>query len=230
MKQLLDVIQTQNQTLELNAKQIQKLTLVEERNRLSRELHDTVGHTFTSTIMGMDAVYYLIDVSPEEAKKNLLELRQMTHKGLDEVRNHIHHIAPDQDERPLYHNIEQISQDFAQHTGTRIQVHTNEDKLVVAETIQLTFMRCLQEALTNSVRHGMASNIDVHLIADDQLLTLKIIDDGQGTDALEAGFGLNGMLQRLKNLNGTLDVKSTKGTGTAVVCCVPRGFPHSRTN
>lgn len=215
------IIQEQNQTLEVYSKQIEKLTLSEERNRLSRDLHDTVGHTFTTTIMGMDAVYYLIDSSPEEAKKNLRELLHVTRNGLDEVRKHIHQIAPEKDEQSLSLNLLQIGNEFSLHTGMKVNLETAGSEYPVSEQVRLAFIRCLQESLTNAKKHGLASQVQMELTFERKAVRLRITDNGKGADELVKGFGLQGMTDRMANLNGTLEVTSSSGKGTIIVCTVP---------
>nr|AYQ74319.1 sensor histidine kinase [Cohnella candidum] len=215
------IIQEQNQTLELYSKQIEKLTLAEERNRLSRDLHDTVGHTFTTTIMGMDAVYYLIDLSPEEAKKSLRELLQVTRGGLDEVRRHIHQIAPEKDEQSLAAALGQIGSEFALHTGTAVEFDVIGAEYAVSEQVRWAFIRCLQESLTNAKKHGAATRVGVELSFGRSSVKLRIADNGRGTSELVRGFGLQAMHDRMANLNGTLEVESNPDRGTIVVCEVP---------
>lgn len=215
------IIQEQNQTLELYSKQIEKLTLAEERNRLSRDLHDTVGHTFTTTIMGMDAVYYLIDLSPEEAKKSLRELLHVTRNGLDEVRKHIHQIAPDKDELSLSVSLAQIGAEFALHTGTKVEIETIGTEYPVSEQLRWSYTRCLQESLTNAKKHGFATHVRVALAFGRDHVKLSIADNGKGTDELTKGFGLQAMTDRMANLNGTLEAVSGVDKGTVIVCSVP---------
>lgn len=215
------IIAKQNQTLEVYAKQIEALTLTEERNRLSRELHDTVGHTFATTITGMDAVYYLIDVDPQEAKSNLRELLHITRNGLDEVRRHIHQIAPEQDERSLAAVLSQIADEFALHTGTDIAVHVSGTEYAVSENVRLTMIRCLQESLTNANKHGRASAIRIELAYREECVEVKIFDDGKGAGELVEGFGLRAMYERVANLNGTLAVTSHSDNGTVIACTIP---------
>jgi len=215
------VIQEQNKSLELYAKQVEKLTLLEERNRLSRDLHDTVGHTFTSTIMGMDAVYYLIDASPSEAKANLKELLHITRNGLDEVRRHIHQIAPDKEEQSLLAALLQIGNEFSLYTGTKVLISTEGEEYPVSEQIRLTFIRCLQESLTNAKKHGEANQVNVELTYKEDEVRLRIEDNGKGiTGELKKGFGLRAMTDRMKNINGSLEIL-TKKNGLILICSVP---------
>ncbi|RKN85114.1 sensor histidine kinase [Paenibacillus ginsengarvi] len=221
MNEMNEFITKQNRTLEIYAKQIEALTLTEERNRLSRELHDTVGHTFATTVTGMDAVYYLIDVAPQEAKNNLRELLHVTRNGLDEVRRHIHRIAPEQEERPLKEVLSQIAREFALHTGTKFEAHTEGKEYAVSENVRLTLIRCLQESLTNANKHGKASAIRMKLTYSENFVEMKIADDGKGTGKLVEGFGLKAMSERMANLNGKLAVSSHSDCGTVIVCTIP---------
>lgn len=215
------IISKQNATLEIYAKQIEQLTLAEERNRLSRDLHDTVGHTFTASIMGMDAVYCLIDSAPQEAKSNLRELLQLMRGGLDEVRRHIHAIAPEKEKSGLSAALREIGGEFALHTGMKVTVETEGAEYPVSEQVRLTLIRCLQESLTNAKKHGMAGEARIGLTFDSEGIVLTVQDDGEGADHPEKGFGLQSMTERLSNLNGTLDISTSPGRGMRVCCAVP---------
>jgi signal transduction histidine kinase len=211
----------QMNALQQYADKIEHLTLVEERNRLARELHDTVGHTFTSVIMGMDAVSYLMDTSPEQAKQKLEVLRSVTRDGLEAIRMHIHQIAPDEDELSLSASLMRISEEFGTHTGTLITMTTEGMECDTIDQIKLTLIRCLQESLTNAKRHGHASSIEVKLIYRQNDIVLRIADEGRGIDGSQRGFGLTSMEERLRTLQGSLEVKSLQNQGTTLTCTVP---------
>ena len=87
------MIEDKNQTLVQYAKQIENLTLVGERNRMARDLHDTLGHSFISYILGLDAVLYLMDSNPSQAKKKIEELRHYASENLDQIRETIHEMG-----------------------------------------------------------------------------------------------------------------------------------------
>jgi signal transduction histidine kinase len=221
IKGMYKIIQGQNQTLEVYARQIEKLTLAEERNRLSRELHDTVGHVFTTTITGMDAVYLLIDLSPQEAKKNLKELLQVTRSGLDEVRRHIHAIADDRQPQTLVGHLTEVAGQFASHAGIDVNLDVRGEEYPVSERVRLTLIRCLQESLTNAKRHGNATAIRIALSFEGNRLVLVIADNGRGNANLVKGFGLTGMTERLSGVNGSLAIESSPEAGTTIRCTVP---------
>ncbi|MEW9702119.1 sensor histidine kinase [Paenibacillus sp. SI8] len=215
------LIHEQNNALEQYANQIEQLTLLEERNRMARELHDTVGHTFTSVIMGMDAVSYLIEAAPEKAKEKLDVLRNVTRNGLEEVRSSIHQMVPSGDDMLLSQQLTRLANEFALHTGTKICFKTNGNEFEISKQTKLSLIRCLQESLTNAKRHGRANSVEISLTYGDHEVSLRIEDDGIGTEQLRAGFGINAMQERISALQGTLQVSSASGQGTIVSCLIP---------
>lgn len=216
-----ELIQEQNKALEQYAKQIEHLTLIEERNRLAHELHDTIGHRFTSVIMGMDAVSYLIDSSPAEAQEKLTVLREVTRKGLDEIRTNIHQIAPSEMDTLLSYELNKIAFDFASHTGTEIDFQIEGDELPVNYSIRMAFIRCLQEALTNAKRHGFASLITITLVFETDELILYVENNGAKMEEFNVGFGLRGMSERIERLQGKIEIVNGENNGIVLICRVP---------
>ncbi len=215
------LVQEQNRVLEQYSSQVEKLTVAEERNRMSRELHDTVGHTFTTVIMGMDAVSYLLEINPAVAGEKLDVLRQVARNGLEEVRRNIHQMAPPEEEGSFTAQLEQMAKDFGVNTGTEIHLTTSGEGYELPRQAQLTMIRCLQEALTNSKRHGQASSIRIHADYAPSRYTLTISDDGIGSGDVQPGFGLSAMEDRLSALQGRLQVLPSAQKGITVVCSIP---------
>lgn len=215
------LVQEQNRVLEQYSSQVEKLTVAEERNRMSRELHDTVGHTFTTVIMGMDAVSYLLEVNPAMAREKLDVLRQVARDGLEEVRRSIHQMAPPEEEGSFAAQLDQMARDFGINTGTEIQLTTSGEVYELPRQAQLTMIRCLQEALTNSKRHGLASSVRIHAEYAPSRYTLTISDDGVGGGDIQPGFGLTAMADRLAALQGRLQVLPSAQKGVTVVCSIP---------
>jgi len=226
---LLEENRQQTQLLEEYTKEIEKVTLLEERNRLARDLHDTIGHTYTSVIMGLDAASFLLGKSTNEAKEQIDRLSAVMRKSLGEIRNHIHQISPTDEEGELSSQLERIVNEFALYTKTIIQfeyIGSNEKR--VSSQGNITLIRCLQESLTNAVRHGQAKNILVTLKEDSAHLILTIKDNGIGIRDIKFGFGQNGMKERLESLQGNLTVESEVNIGTVVTCFLPVLVDHLR--
>jgi len=229
MKQLLaenerqkQLIEEQNASLKQYAKQIERLTVIEERNRMARELHDTIGHTFTSVIMGMDAVSYLMKLDPDVALTKLDVLRDVTRKGLDEVRSSIHQIPSKEVDELLSYQVKRMSNEFALHTNTEVICELIGEEYEIPRQSKLILIRCLQEALTNAKRHGDARQIVVTVQYEPECLRLEIRDNGIGFDELSLGFGLTAMQERVTAIQGTLQVSSKHHQGVSIACRIPR--------
>lgn len=220
MENLNRIIEEQNQTLVQYARQIETLTLVEERNRMARDLHDTLGHSFISYIVGLDAILYLMDADTSEAKKKIGELRDYASVNLDQIRETIHEIGA-QTDVSLRNNFSDIINEFSEFTNTKVTFQVTGEEYVLQHSLRMVLLRCLQESLTNAKRHGQATDISIHLSFLENNVELIIIDNGIGSDKLQYGFGLNSMKERLKTFNGELHIRSSKSEGTIVKCQIP---------
>ncbi|MDF2855417.1 MAG: sensor histidine kinase, partial [Neobacillus sp.] len=226
---LLEENRRQNQLLEEYAKQIEKITLLEERNRLARDLHDTIGHTFTSVIMGLDAVSFLLKTSADKAKEHVDGLSTVMRSSLGEIRGYIHQISPNTDREELSDQLKKIANEFAFHTKTKIYFeHIGPQEMNISSQGTITLIRCLQEALTNAVRHGQASEINITLMQEPNYMMLTVKDNGIGINDKEFGFGLTGMKERLESLHGELSMESRSNEGTTITCFLPIIVDHIR--
>ncbi|WP_181406375.1 sensor histidine kinase [Terrilactibacillus laevilacticus] len=221
MKELIASIQEKNKTLEQYSERIEELTINEERHRVSQDLHDTVGHIFTSVITSLDALPFLIKSNKNEAETYIKEISNMARKGLDDVRHTIHQLAPHQENLSLTDSIKHLVYDFIKHTGTHTDLHIEGMEFDLGNRIKITLIRCLQESLTNAKRHGQAQNIAIKLTFNPDQLLLEISDDGIGSNQISLGFGLSSMKDRLASLHGNLVIQSSQGKGTKVICTIP---------
>ncbi|WP_066307103.1 sensor histidine kinase [Bacillus sp. FJAT-29814] len=215
------LIQEQYRVLQQYADQIEKVTLLQERNRLAQELHDTIGHHFTSVTMGLDAVSYLLETDIERAKKKVENLANVSRQGLEDIRKHIHQIAPSENEQPLSELLYKIVTNFKENTDTAVQFHRQGQEFPISKNIKLAFIRCLQEALTNAKRHGGASEIMIDYQFTDSEVVLIIENNGSPIDALQPGFGLTAMKERIGELHGNLDITSGNHQGVKLTITVP---------
>lgn len=221
----LSLIREQYAILEQYSSQIERMTLLEERYRLARELHDTIGHNFTSLILGMEALSKYI--SSPEGKTKSEKLIQLARTGLDDIRKQVHQMASPEEALPLDRTLMQIIDSFVTNAGVHVIFRSSGEPFPVMIQVKLALSRCLQEALTNASRHGHASKIQVVLHYDLTHLMLQIQDNGQGVEELHFGFGLNSMKERLTPLQGQLFVDSQVDSGTIITCTIPNSFEAS---
>lgn len=215
-----EIIRTHNTILEQYLSQVERVTLLEERERVSKELHDTMGHTYTTVIMGLETLRSTeTDAAAQLKLSNLLAL---TRRSLDEVRGYLHELDSPQEQLPLVQSLRQVTQDFERSTGVKAGLRVLGEEYPVSRQVKMTFHRCLQESITNSVRHGNATRVDAVLQFELQQTRLEILDNGSGTLQIREGFGLSAMKERAYRLQGQVSVYSTPDEGTVVTCSLPR--------
>ena len=211
-----------NDRLRDYAFELERMTEVRERNRLAREIHDTLGHTLTGIIMGSDAGLALFDAAPEEAKKRIQVVAQAARDGLNDVRRSIKALRPDALENTtLEEALETMITNFKAATSAEVFYDQQAGPLAFAQDEEDTLYRVVQESMTNAVRHGRATEIAIRVTRRDSLLTIDVRDNGLGGgEEAQEGFGLRHMRERLELLGGSL----TFGNRAALEEDGERGF------
>lgn len=227
--ELVAEVEQQNKLLTHYTAEIEKMTVLEERNRMSKELHDTLGHSFISLIMSLDASIALMDRNPAEVKDRLIRLRALAEKNLDEMRTIVHEMG-EEEESSLNRQVESLADSFREHTGTTLTLSLPGTERPIRFEVRQTILRVIQESFTNALKHGKASELHLELGFAENALRLFVRNNGKPIDALNYGFGLTNMKHRVERLGGSLFVSSGKGTAaiTEVRCEIPlRGaMPH----
>jgi signal transduction histidine kinase len=198
-----------------------ELTVVEERNRVARELHDSVTQNLFGVVLAAESAATLLDRDPATARVQLQRVQELARAGMDELRSLIFEL------RPAALADEGLAATLRKHIGVLRRVHDQDIALHVAGTPRLNgstdgdVLRIAQEAVNNALHHAHASRIDVGLDARNGTLVLTVSDDGVGFDpatpALRARrLGLTSMEERARALGGTLSIDSRPGAGTRV--------------
>ncbi|GFZ86815.1 histidine kinase [Paenibacillus marchantiophytorum] len=214
------IIRDQYAVLEQYISQMEQMTLIEERNRLSKDLHDTMGHAFISIIMGLETLRS--EVTATDGEQKVEALLQVTRNSLEEVRHYLHQVDSPQDRSTLIQSLQKLVDDFQKFSKVKVRIRTFGEAYAVSKQAKMTLYRCLQESLTNAVRHGQASEIEIKLQYEEKQIRLEVQDNGLGTENLQAGFGVNAMKERAANLQGQVNLYAKPGEGTLVTCYLPR--------
>ena len=205
IRKLNEQLNQANDQLRDYAENMERMTEMRERNRLAREIHDTLGHTLTGIIMGTDAGLALFDVAPEEAKKRMEVVAQSARDGLTDVRRSIKALRPDTLERfTLEEALKGLVENFRLTTSAQISYSQEASELKLDTDEEDALYRVVQEGLTNAVRHGKADRIEVRITRNEDVVTVRVRDNGTGSGVTEEGFGLRHMRERLEMLGGTM--------------------------
>ncbi|PEL64814.1 helix-turn-helix transcriptional regulator [Bacillus wiedmannii] len=215
-----EAIRKQNAVLEQYMSQIERITLAEERNRLSSELHDTVGHAYTSIIMGMETLR--TELATEMGIQRLDSLLEMGRKSIEEVRGYLHQMDSPCQSPSLIQSLQNLGAEFQEHAQVNVSFRIFGEEYQLSRQAKIAFIRCLQESLTNAVRHGQGTEIIVSLQFEQQYTRLEVQDNGKGNVEWQEGFGMNAMKERAMNLQGHLSVYTKPEEGMLVTCTIPR--------
>ena len=199
---------------------MEQLATARERNRLARDLHDTLAHSLAGLVVQLQAIETLLKAEPDAARSELAKARQLAQAGLQETRQAIQDLRIDPiEDLGLARALERSALDFGDRAGVQVEVHISDPQASIANDVAVQIYFIAQEALSNIERHADARQVDVSLARSKGQLLLTISDDGRGFDESEVDeerFGLQGMYERAEMIGAILSVTSTVGQGTVV--------------
>lgn len=202
------------------AKTTEKMTETRERNRLAREIHDTIGHALTGIIAGIDACFTILDYSPKDAKKQLVIISDVARKGMKEVRRSVKALRPDALETlTLEQAIRGMIKDISTTSKSKIIFENFIDNLKFNSDEEDAIYRVIQEGITNAIRHGKSTKVCVSLSKEENYIKLIISDNGIGCENIKKGFGLRHMKERVELLNG--NIKYYGNDGFTIIANIP---------
>ena len=188
-----------------------------ERKRLARELHDTIGHALAGMAVGVDACITMIDKNPQLAKAQLKIISKAIRKGMKDVRNSLNKMRPDfLQQYRLKEAIEKMKEEISDVTDLKINLNYQIDETGFDTKIEDILFRVIQESITNSIRHGLATVVDIDIYKENNLLCLKIKDNGKGCKAINYGFGLKQMVEIVSQIRGDINFYSENGFTTEI--------------
>ena len=212
LEQANDRLSVMNEQLKAYAAESERMAETRERNRLAREIHDTLGHALTGITAGADACLQMLEISPEMAKKQMERIAATAREGMNEVRRSVKALRPDALERlQLPEALAKLCTEMQTTSQADIRLELQVEDLRLSPDEEDAVYRIVQESITNAIRHGHASAVRVCIQAEERRLGITVSDNGCGCAKIEPGFGLRHMRERLRLLNGTLRVKSEKG-------------------
>lgn len=209
-----------NLNIQHQTSNIEKRSIDEERKRITRELHDLTGYTFTNILMLMESAIRKHGAENEELTHLLVLVRDQAQEGLRETRNVLYRLR--KEELPIrgLMAINRMVRIFEEITGMTVtQTYTNISSSYTEEIDRFIY-KFVQETLLNAFKHAHASQVDIHYYVLDSLLSISVQDNGQGTSVVHEGIGLSGIRERLEKLGGNLQTKHDLG-GFTIIARLP---------
>ncbi len=226
-QRLVEALQTAQASL---AEVEQERGILLERQRLAREIHDTLAQDFTSVIMHLTAAQLQLPHDLASAQQAVTQAETTARDGLHEARRLVWALQPSQlTEVSLAESIERWAQQWSEEQGITAVFTLTGDPYSLRPAWETTLFRAAQEALRNVEKHAQASQVNLTLSYMPGQVVLDAADDGRGftpndaapVDPTVGGFGLRGMQERVERLGGTLTIESEPGQGTAVAIALP---------
>ncbi len=221
-----------NMEISQHTKILEQLATSRERNRLARELHDTLAHTLSGLSISLEAMKTKLDPSQSEMQNALDQSLHAIRDGLNDTRRALKDLrSTSLEDMGLKLALQNQAAAVARRSGVQLQMEIADD-IEIPPKVQQNVFRIAQEALENIVQHANAKNLALKLDYDRDILNLSIVDDGTGfvSSALEKEnrFGIKGMRERAALINGSLEIEASPQKGTLVKLSV--GLNHDQNN
>jgi signal transduction histidine kinase len=217
-----DLLQALKQERSLK-RRIEVMAAVEERNRIAREIHDSLGHALTALNIQLQAVATLLPIDLEQATSFLTQAQQLSVTAMREVRQSVSVLREDEEiKQPLKDAIASLAEEFRQVSGITPTTHIHLTETVPL-SVSKTLYRIVQEALTNVSKYAEADRVQIQLVTTADRVCLLFKDNGKGfTSALKTnGFGLKGMQERVAAVNGNFHLTTELGAGCQIKVEIP---------
>lgn len=226
-RQLLEQLEDAHKQLQTHAKEAEELAVVQERNRMAREIHDTLGHYLTILAVELETALKLEEHGDGRLHTQLLQARGIAADCLTEVRHSVASLRPaDPSAQSLETALARLRAEYASALPeTEITLDIEGPVKMLATELRVALFRCVQEALTNIRKHARATKALVRMRVTEREVEVTVLDNGVGVgsahDRHEPGFGLLGMRERLALLNGDVTARPEPDHGWRVEVRAP---------
>ena len=218
-KQMITSIRLESalRTVNKQSEKLKGLAVVEERNRIAAEMHDTVGHTLTAAVLALEAAEGL--VSEPQAAQKLHQGKEQVRRGLSELRASVKVVRAG-NETDFAAALSQLLQEIRSDTGLDIHI-VMESEIALPPLQAGILLSVVKECATNAIKHGHATGADILIGEHNGQLRFAFTDNGFGTDTIKSGSGLSIMRERIQSVGGTLEIESAPGEGFTISLIIP---------
>lgn len=201
--------------------------ILEERQRLAREIHDTLAQGFTSIVMHLEAADQARSGDPDTLKKHLDRARETARTSLDQARRVVHDLRPDLLEHfSLPDALKRLTDRWSETTDIKATTIITGELIPLHPNIEVILLRAAQESLNNIHKHAQATTVQLTVSYMEDVIILDVKDNGIGLNhapksPLSGGYGLRAMKERVKPYGGSVELESDPREGTTVVVTIP---------
>lgn len=213
-------LEDSNRKLHETMEALEEVTALKERNRIAREIHDTVGHTLTTVLIEIEAGKRMIKKGIETGFEKLDLAQEQVRKGINDIRSSVRMLQVGNEVMNFIPSLRSLVQETEMHTGVSIKCLFSPLPELDPELEKLLY-RALQEGLTNGIRHGQSTVFTCTIRYEDGGISFSLRDNGAGSDEIVLGFGLTAMKEKVEKRGGSFGVQSQKGKGFCLGINIP---------
>ncbi len=221
LKSVVARISSANLGFQNYARIIESKSKEDERKRISREIHDTTGYVLTNIRMLMESALRSLDADRGELAEMLTSTKEQAMQGLEKTRLSMRNLRNiEYSKIPFHQEIHKIVSHFENATGTRVVVDYCNLGEIEDQRVRDILCAIIQEGMINALRHGNASLIHIIFWQAERAITLRVLDNGTGSDMINEGVGMAGMRERIASVDGRIAFYST-AAGFEIVATAP---------
>lgn len=224
---MLHIIEEKNKKLEKAYEKLseyssisQEMAVIKERNRIAGEIHDTVGYTLTNIVFLLEAAKRFMKKDTSTAIEKLDTAQEQVRNGLNEIRTSVRMLKHTGEIRSFVCSIQTLIKETENNTGITIS-YRMDNNISVNKDLEKLLYRCLQEGLTNGIKHGKITHFDFKLIQKEDVIQFILKDDGIGCKKLIPSFGLLSMKEKIESHGGNIEIHSIEGKGCILKIQIP---------
>ncbi|OLO39388.1 hypothetical protein BTR23_10150 [Alkalihalophilus pseudofirmus] len=207
-------------SIQESATAMAEIAALEERNRITQEIHDNVGHTLTATVLQIEASKRLMDKDLMLAKDKMDVAQTLVRKGIDDIRSSVRMLKANDWSFDLKTSLQELIQETCKYTDVHIDTELSAIPNLTHQQ-KSTLVLALKEGLTNGIKHGKCKRFHFRLSVEKDKVRFLLKNDGQPLELQKYGFGLSAMNERIQQLGGTLHVYPEKEWGCVLHISIP---------
>lgn len=213
-----------NSQLEEYLTSIEELTVLKERNRISREIHDSVGHSLSTAMIQLSAMESIANKEGSMLRNMARNLREFINESFQDVKKAVSELkSDDYDNYRGIIRIQDLCKNFEKMSGVEVNITLSKGNWTLSTKQSSHLYRITQEVLSNALRHGKSSKVKVIINFIENEVVISFKDNGVGTDIIkESGFGLKNIRERVEEIGGTIDMNSEVGAGFFIKLVIPK--------
>ena len=224
---LREIEQSRNELLHAYDK-LEEATVIEERNRIAKDIHDTAGHSLTTVIMQTEAARLALDKDPQKAKQCITAANLQAKNCLEQLRSSVHLLSGKRENVTFKEYLETILEESA--VGTELHMRSIIDDIELTDEAERFIANSLHECLANGIRHGGGTAFLFEFRDAGNFVEFFFSDNGKGVNMKEfkEGFGLSGMRAKAESMGGMVNFSSEEGEGFEIRLSLPRSVKRDQ--